>query len=99
MRPQALPVILLAVALGACAHGGLPDACYEKPASGRGKVAHKRFYYDPDTRTCKPFIWGGRNGTVPFETLEACSKTCNAPGPDEASGARKAVPADTTEDE
>jgi hypothetical protein len=77
MRPQALSVILLAMAgLVGCAHGDLPDACYAKPASGDCKAAHKRFYFDSDGGRCKAFIWGGCGGNVPFETLEQCRNTC-----------------------
>lgn len=39
-------------------------------------MAIKRYYYDAETKTCKEFFYGGCQGVVPFETLEACRKGC-----------------------
>jgi hypothetical protein len=97
MRSKTLLLLTAALALNACAQKELPKPCYEKPASGQCKAAHKRFYYDPGARVCKPFIWGGCNGRVPFETLEACKDTCNAPGPEEAATFKKPAPSTPTE--
>lgn len=40
------------------------------------RAAHTRFYFDEQTQSCKPFIWGGCQGVVPFDTLEACRALC-----------------------
>lgn len=97
MRSKILVFLTLTLGLSACVHKQLPERCYEKPASGQGKAAHKRFYYDSGARVCKPFIWGGQNGNVPFETLEACKNSCNAPGPDKAATFKKPAPSGNTE--
>tara|TARA_Y100000588_G_scaffold369479_1_gene438544 strand:- start:348 stop:650 length:303 start_codon:yes stop_codon:yes gene_type:complete len=62
----------------------LPDACYQPPESGMCKAAFQRYYYDQETDSCKTFIWGGCKGSVPFETQDACVKTCNANGTEPA---------------
>jgi hypothetical protein len=97
MRARILLFPALALALGACTLKQLPERCYEEPASGRGKAAHKRFYYDTGAQVCKPFIWGGQNGNVPFDSLEGCKNSCNAPGPEQAATFKKATPSGDTE--
>lgn len=99
MRSKTLLLLtLFPPVLVSCAQKELPPACYEKPASGQCKAAHERFYYDTGARRCKPFIWGGCDGNVPFETLKECTNSCDATGPDESSGMKKAVPARDTEE-
>lgn len=100
MGRKTLPLILLALPLlAACGHRSLPDACYEKPASGQCRASHTRYYLDSTNGRngiCKPFIWGGCGGNVPFETLEECRRTCNAPGPEgPVSGKQPAGPPDS----
>ena len=46
--------------------------CDLEPDSGPCFAAFRRYYFDREEQECKEFIWGGCNGTVPFETLEAC---------------------------
>ena len=64
---------LALVALTACA-GALSDADPYTlvPDPGPCEGAFPRYYYDPTTRMCREFIWGGCRGVVPFETLEDC---------------------------
>ena len=39
--------------------------------------ALERFYFEPSTQTCEPFIYGGCNGNANnFETLAECVATC-----------------------
>lgn len=49
--------------------------CQLEPDGGPCNAAFPRYYFDRETQECKEFIWGGCNGTVPFETMEAC-KVC-----------------------
>lgn len=99
MRSKTLLFLTATLALSACAQKELPEPCYEKPASGQCKAAHKRFYYDERARACKPFIWGGCDGKVPFESLDACKDTCNAPGPEEAPTFKQPAPSRETEEQ
>lgn len=39
----------------------------------------ERYYFDSASGTCKAFSWGGCDGSVPFDTLEACRKSCELP--------------------
>ncbi|MEO1447955.1 MAG: BPTI/Kunitz domain-containing protein [Bacteroidota bacterium] len=50
----------------------LDSRCMLKPDPGPCRAAIPRFYYDAESGTCKEFTYGGCQGTVPFETLEAC---------------------------
>ena len=98
MRTLLLPLITALIAaaalLGGCQNNQepgtatLPDACSQPPESGMCKAAFQRYYYDADSGSCQTFIWGGCKGSVPFETLEACTQACNATGsPAPAKGA------------
>jgi len=49
--------------------------CDLEPDSGGCFSLNSRYYFDKAEGKCKEFIWGGCNGTVPFETLEEC-KDC-----------------------
>ena len=55
--------------------------CHQKPARGPCKGLFKAYYFDPASHSCKSFIWGGCGGTVPFQTLEDCQRTCAATPP------------------
>ena len=50
--------------------------CLKKPDPGPCKGLFERFHYDQQSKSCKPFFWGGCQGTVPFETREDCEKLC-----------------------
>ncbi len=87
MRTLFLSLIVTAALLVGCQNNqepgttaSLPDACQQPPESGMCKAAFQRYYYDADTGSCEAFIWGGCKGSVPFETLDACTLACNASG-------------------
>lgn len=46
--------------------------CDLEPDPGPCFAAFRRYYFDKEEQQCKEFVWGGCNGTVPFETLEEC---------------------------
>jgi len=46
--------------------------CSLAPDPGPCNAYIERYYYDPAEKLCKPFVWGGCQGVVPFETLEQC---------------------------
>ncbi|XP_063706163.1 kunitz-type serine protease inhibitor A-like [Culicoides brevitarsis] len=51
--------------------------CYLKPDEGPGRANFKRYYYDPATRRCQEFYYGGRNGNDNrFDTFEECHEKC-----------------------
>lgn len=64
------------VSLTGCQRTPLPDACYAKPDSGRCRAAHKRYYFDQQRQECRTFLWGGCEGSVPFDTLDTCQQQC-----------------------
>ncbi|MFH1787752.1 MAG: BPTI/Kunitz domain-containing protein, partial [Candidatus Altiarchaeota archaeon] len=53
------------------------DNCELDPDPGRCKAYMPRFYFDETEGKCKEFIWGGCGGTVPFESLDECQRTCD----------------------
>jgi hypothetical protein len=72
---------IVIIALAACflqCHddGPLPGNCALEPNTGPCNAAIPRYYFDAADKKCKEFIWGGCNGVVPFETLEACKLEC-----------------------
>ena len=48
--------------------------CDLEPDSGLCNAAFPRYYFDKEAQECREFIWGGCNGTVPFETMEDCKE-------------------------
>lgn len=50
--------------------------CNLEPDPGNCEAAMPRYYFDKEERTCKEFLWGGCDGTVPFDLLEVCKSTC-----------------------
>ena len=46
--------------------------CDIEPDGGPCKASFSRYYFDKTEGKCLEFIWGGCDGSVPFETLEAC---------------------------
>jgi len=50
--------------------------CELKPDTGPCRAAIPRFYFDQESQKCKQFIWGGCQGTVPFETMNECINAC-----------------------
>lgn len=52
------------------------DPCSLAPDPGPCQAAIKRYYFNTETTTCREFIWGGCKGTVPFDTLNDCKKSC-----------------------
>ena len=55
----------------------LHSVCQLKPMQGTGNERIKRYFFDISTKKCRPFIWNGDGGFVPFENLDACQQYCN----------------------
>lgn len=66
----------LALAAGCSHQPALPEACAQKPESGRCRASITRYYFDDRVGECRAFIWGGCDGVAPFETLEDCNAQC-----------------------
>uniref|UniRef100_A0A8C8DWE7 BPTI/Kunitz inhibitor domain-containing protein n=1 Tax=Oryzias sinensis TaxID=183150 RepID=A0A8C8DWE7_9TELE len=57
------------------------DHCNLKPDPGPCRAAFPKFYYDRDSFSCKPFIYGGCRGNAnQFDTPEACMASCSGDG-------------------
>ena len=50
--------------------------CELEPDVGPCDAAFPKYYYDQEEKKCKEFTWGGCEGVVPFDTLEACEEDC-----------------------
>ena len=56
---------------------GMHSVCQLRPLQGTGDKEIKRYYFDIKLKKCRPFIWHGDSGFVPFENLDACEQYCN----------------------
>jgi hypothetical protein len=61
-------------------HGEDPEACALEPDPGPCEAAFQHWYFDPEVGLCKPFLYGGCDGVVPFQTLADCEASCLACG-------------------
>ena len=52
----------------------LPTQCDLTPESGPCEAVIEKYFFDSEDQVCKPFIWGGCEGTVPFDTIEECQQ-------------------------
>ena len=50
--------------------------CDLKPEPGPCKAFFEKYYFDPESKVCRKFIWGGCGGVVPFETMKECAAAC-----------------------
>lgn len=79
MRPRLIYTLLIAVLIllpgcrEKCEQG---DNCTLKPQAGPCYAYIPRYYFDQEEEVCKEFTWGGCEGVVPYETLEACQADC-----------------------
>jgi tissue factor pathway inhibitor len=54
------------------------SACSLPKDVGPCKAINKRYHYDNETKTCKPFLYGGCGGNSnKFLTKELCEQSCN----------------------
>lgn len=54
----------------------LKKRCDLKPDIGPCKAIFWHYFFNPETRKCEKFLYGGCEGTVPFETEEECVALC-----------------------
>ncbi|KAG8131486.1 putative Kunitz-type serine protease inhibitor spermatin protein [Naja naja] len=56
---------------------GRPGFCELPAAKGRCNAYITAFYYNPDSRRCKKFTYGGCGGNANrFRTIDECNRTC-----------------------
>ena len=73
-----LTVILATSQIGCKKDSIKSDKCNLEPDPGNCFAHIPKYYFDKEEGKCKEFIWGGCNGTVPFDTLEECEEfECN----------------------
>ncbi|KAG5837305.1 hypothetical protein ANANG_G00237890 [Anguilla anguilla] len=54
------------------------ESCVEKQDTGPCRAAFPRFYFDPASQSCQPFIYGGCQGNGNrFHTVEDCMSLCS----------------------
>ena len=63
--------ILIFYSCNKVCNSNLP-VCKLEPDSGPCEAAIIKYYYDSNEDKCKEFIYGGCQGTVPFDRLEEC---------------------------
>lgn len=52
--------------------------CTEKPDSGPCRAAFTMFYYDLDSASCRPFIYGGCRGNYNrYGSEDECMSSCS----------------------
>lgn len=53
----------------------------QKPDAGPCRAAFTMFYYDPDTNSCQPFVYGGcRGNDNRYDSREECLDRCHSDG-------------------
>lgn len=68
-------IFALALCLSNCRqHCVQSERCGLAPDPGPCFGDMPRYYYDKEEKRCKQFTYGGCEGVVPFETLEACQQ-------------------------
>lgn len=59
----------------------VPDICRLPPEVGPCDALLKRWYYNPQTRRCETFNYGGCRGNANnFKTVEECQRRCAGQG-------------------
>ena len=68
--------VILIFFLTSCSRNctSLPMQCDLTPESGPCEAAIEKYFFDAEDQVCRPFIWGGCDGIVPFDTMEDCQQ-------------------------
>lgn len=67
---------LVFLLFSACSSKQSPHECLKKPDPGLCKAYFPKYYFNVESKNCVEFIWGGCQGSVPFETLKECQQKC-----------------------
>jgi hypothetical protein len=72
-------VVIVAVVVITQQKSGRPAFCSEKPDPGFCRAYFEMYHYDPETDSCKMFVYGGCDGNEnKFKSMEDCEETCQA---------------------
>lgn len=52
------------------------ENCKLKPDRGPCRAMMKGYFFNPTTKTCQEFIYGGCGGSLPFKSKEDCERLC-----------------------
>lgn len=64
-------ILLFQRGLGMCGQSPDPGSCFQNK---------RRWYFNPISKTCQAFVWGGCGGTAPFNSFAAClAARCASP--------------------
>lgn len=55
---------------------GCDSRCSLEPDPGLCRAYFTRAFFNPATKRCESFVWGGCNGVVPFESVQECQQVC-----------------------
>ncbi|MBL8936929.1 MAG: BPTI/Kunitz domain-containing protein [Archangium sp.] len=69
-HPVRLFVLLLVLV------SGCDGRCSLEPAPGPCRAYFPRAFFNPATKRCESFVWGGCDGVVPFDTVKECQQVC-----------------------
>ena len=69
-----LPLVwaFISVVAISCSSDDAENRCGLEPDAGPCEAAIPKYYFDNESGECKEFLWGGCEGVVPFDTMEAC---------------------------
>ena len=68
------------ITAGAGGSIGYDPACNAPPETGQCDDAFRRWYHDPASGSCQPFIWGGCGGNANrYDSQAACQAACPPP--------------------
>jgi len=71
-------LFLLLMSFGCNKDCPVKGPCALEPDPGICEAYIPKYYFDKEKQKCEEFIWGGCDGTVPFDTMEECKEcSCN----------------------
>jgi len=71
-----LPVLLMTCLVGISA---VPHQCLLSPEAGFCEAVIPRWFYNPKSKSCQRFVWGGCGGNSNnFETEDICQEVCGS---------------------
>jgi len=52
------------------------NRCQLRGSYGTGDKKIRKFYFDTKIKECRPFMWSGKGGLVPFASQDGCEAKC-----------------------